>query len=234
MTINKWRSHRPGLLSGSGQVFLRMCMVAPDWIPQASSVRSSLSLRPQCTSSDMSQRNISSLDSDHGNDAHAWIDVSRCHRCSRPIRSGSGMESGSCAATSCFKVATLYPPGGTSPGIISGKVKVDLGWSTSFKDSCQSEEDISTLWIRKTNGRAARQIRTSWLGQLQFSQGFRTLAWKKARFHWYYFSLLRQIRTMTALQLFYLRQQQEINFVGKPGVLSGDVNTAVYLYESRL
>lgn len=42
---------RPGLLSGSGQVLFRMCMVAPDWIPQASSVRSSFSLRPQCTSS---------------------------------------------------------------------------------------------------------------------------------------------------------------------------------------
>lgn len=30
-----------------------MCMVAPDWIPQASRVRSSLSLRPQCTSSNI-------------------------------------------------------------------------------------------------------------------------------------------------------------------------------------
>lgn len=72
----------------------------------------------------------------------------KTHVWSWPIRSGSGMESGSCAATSCFKVATLYPPGGTSPGIISGKVKVDLGWSTSFKDSCQSVADISTLWIK--------------------------------------------------------------------------------------
>lgn len=59
------------------------------------------------------------------------------------------MESGSCAATSCFKVATLYSPGETSPGIISGKWKVDLGWSISFKDSCHSEDAISTCSIIK-------------------------------------------------------------------------------------
>lgn len=64
----------------------------------------------------------------------------------RPISSGSGTDSGSWAATSCFKVATLYPPGVTSPGIISGKWKVDLGWSTIFNDRCQSEEVISNFW----------------------------------------------------------------------------------------
>lgn len=64
--------------------------------------------------------------------------------CNWPMSSGSGIESGSWAATSCFKAAILYPPGGTSPGIISGKWKVDLGWSTSFKDRCQSEEAMCT------------------------------------------------------------------------------------------
>lgn len=139
--------NRPGLLSGSGQVLFRMCMVAPDWIPQASRVRSSLSLRPQCTSSDTRTKQANKFSEGLHRCHEEYILLHERHRCSGPIRSGSGMESGSCAATSCFKVATLYPPGGTSPGIISGKVKVDLGWSTSFKDSCQSVADISTLWI---------------------------------------------------------------------------------------
>lgn len=87
--------------------------------------------------------------SKHTSFGHFYIAArENTHVWNGPIKSGSGMESGSCAATSCFKVATLYPPGGTSPGIISGKVKVDLGWSTSFKDSCQSVADISTLWIK--------------------------------------------------------------------------------------
>lgn len=80
---------------------------------------------------------------------HSQFIVFERPRCDRPMSSGSGMESGNCAATSCFKVATLYPPGETSPGIISGKWKVDLGWSTSFKDSCHSEEVISTCYTDK-------------------------------------------------------------------------------------
>lgn len=136
-------------------------MVAPDWIPQASSVRSSLSLRPQCTSSVMRTKRANKFSEGFDRCHEEYILLYELRKCSGPIRSGSGMESGSCAATSCFKVATLYPPGGTSPGIISGKVKVDLGWSTSFKDSCQSVADISTLWIEvgkyALKGRAQRQ-----------------------------------------------------------------------------
>lgn len=75
---------------------------------------------------------------------HSYYFVKSCSW-NTPISSGSGMESGSWAATSCFKVATLYPPGGTSPGIISGKWKTDLGSSTSFKDRCQSNDAMSTL-----------------------------------------------------------------------------------------
>ncbi|TNN34671.1 hypothetical protein EYF80_055164 [Liparis tanakae] len=65
--------------------------------------------------------------------AAAWRNTRRAypeqpgHGRNTPISSGSGMESGICAATSCFTVAILYPPGGTSPGIMSGKWKVDLG-----------------------------------------------------------------------------------------------------------
>lgn len=128
-------------------------MVDPDRIPQASNVRSSLSFRPQWTSSEnryaliLLKVNINRLYATQIHDWYLWKKHTQNHFCSswnQPMRSGSGMESGSCAATSCFKVATLYSPGETSPGIISGKWKVDLGWSISFKDSCHSEEAIAT------------------------------------------------------------------------------------------
>lgn len=131
----------PGLISGSGQVLLRMCRVEPGWIPHESKVRSSFNLRPQCTSSDILNTH-KNVDTNHKYSTllsyvswHVSCSPMQC----KPMSSGSGRESGSCAATSCFRVETRYPPGDTSPGIVSGKWKVDLGWSTSFNDRCHSD-----------------------------------------------------------------------------------------------
>jgi len=55
------------------------------------------------------------------------------------------MASGICADTNCLRVETRYPPGGTSPGSVSGNWSTDLGrdgWSTSFKHRRHSDDAI--------------------------------------------------------------------------------------------
>lgn len=76
--------------------------------------------------------------------------MNESYACMLPMISGSGMASGICADTNCLRVETRYPPGGTSPGSVSGNCSTDLGrdgWSTSFKHRRHSDDAIDLMHV---------------------------------------------------------------------------------------